>query len=73
MGLITHKDIASKVLGDMYSQGVTVRQAGDLFKVRFAYFCHLKHEERYSKIPSKFWIKLRAYCNSGKRLTDFKV
>lgn len=71
--MITHKEIAERVLCDMYMQGVSVRKPAEIFDTRPAYFCHLKHEDRYLKIPAKLWAKLRAYCNSKKRFIDFKL
>jgi len=71
--ILTHKEIAEKVLCDMFMQGITVRGAAKIFDTRPAYFCHLKHEERYTKVSAKLWAKLRKYVNSGKRLNDFKL
>ena len=71
--MMTHKDIASKVLCDMFFHDVTVRGAAQIFDTRPAYFCHLKHEDRYTKVPSTVWAKLRKYCLSGKRLDEFKL
>lgn len=71
--MTTHKEIAERVLCDMFMQGVTVRKAAEIFDTRPAYFCHLKHEARYQKVPSKLWAKLRTYCTSCQRLNEFKV
>jgi hypothetical protein len=71
--MITHGDIAKRMLSDMFQQGVTVRGAAKIFDTRPAYFCHLKHEDQYTRVPSTVWAKLRKYCLSGKRLNDFKV
>jgi len=71
--MITHKDIAERMLCDMFQQEVTVRGAAKIFGTRPAYFCHLRHEDRYTKVPAKLWAKLRKYCLSGKRLDEYKM
>ena len=68
----TKKQIADKLLYDMKFQEVTYRDAAKIFgTARAGFFCDLKHEDRYLKIPVNLWVRFRKYYHSGVKLKDF--
>jgi hypothetical protein len=70
---LTKRDIARKVLQGLDREMISYRDAAKIFDTRTAYFCHLKDEKRFMRIPGKVWAKFRKYCESGKNMSEFKI